>query len=144
MKDFPNILRAKRKAIEVSQRELANALGVSQTSVNQWEVGGSVPTFFLVDALADYLECSVDELVGREGYKYTPPKKMREFQYILYGKMLEKGFKYESLSKQIGLSQSALRSWTSGNTYPDLKCLCLLADALKCSIDELMGRKSRW
>ncbi len=143
MKDFPSKLRAKRKAIEVNQGELAKALGVCHASVNHWEMGDATPTFFATDAIADYFECSVDELIGREGYNYTPPKKMREFKDILYDKMVKNNFTFKTLAEAIGVCHTAIRNWTSGKSYPDLKQLCAFADAFECSIDELMGRKPR-
>lgn len=139
MELFKSILRAKRKDIALRQCDMAKQLGVSTKTVSDWELG-VIPNFFSVDALADLFGCSVDELVGRE-YKYTPPKKMREFKNILYGKMLEHNYTYDGLAKSSGVDDNTIRQWTSGKNFPNLKYLCKLSDVFQCSIDELMGRK---
>lgn len=140
MEQFKDILKAKRKDLELTQKDLAEKLGVSQQAIYKYETGSFIPSFFVVDAIADFFECSVDELVGRD-YKYTPFKKMREVKYIIYDKMREHRHSYDSLAKAIECSDHTIRQWTSGKTYPDLKYLCILSDIFKCSIDELMGRK---
>ena len=65
MKQFKDILKAKRKEIEMKQYELARELGLTPQAICNLEQG-SIPTFFTVDAIADYFECSVDELMGRK------------------------------------------------------------------------------
>ena len=85
MKQFKDILKTKRKDRDLKQSELAQEIGISTVSISNWELGG-IPTFFSIDALADFFECSVDELCGRTGYTYTPPKKMLEFKDIIYKK----------------------------------------------------------
>lgn len=140
MEQFKDIVKAKRKELELKQRELADELGISYMTVSHWELG-AIPTFFLTDALADFFGCSVDELCGRTGYTYNPPKKMREFKDILYDKLFEKNIDYNVFAEMIGVGYNAVWGWTSGRTYPNLKMLCDIADALGCSIDELMGRK---
>ncbi len=140
MEKFKDILKAKRKDLYLRQKEVAEAIGVATKSVSDWELGG-IPTFFSIDALADFFECSVDELCGRTGYTYTPPKKLREFKDILYDKLFEKKIDYKAFAVMVGVSYNAVWSWTSGQTFPNLKLLCDIADTLECSIDELMGRK---
>jgi transcriptional regulator with XRE-family HTH domain len=66
---------------------------------------------------------------------------MREFKDILYDKMVKNNFTFQTLAEAIGVGHTAIRDWTSGKSYPNLKNLCAFADVFKCSIDELMGRK---
>ena len=55
-----------RSENHVTQRELAEYLGIAQATVSGWENGKS--TMSLKDAVscAEYLKCSLDELVGRD------------------------------------------------------------------------------
>lgn len=55
-------LRVKRG---VSQLKLADAVGVSQQSINKYENHGVEPDIQTLVALADYFGTSVDYLVGR-------------------------------------------------------------------------------
>lgn len=140
MEQFKNILKSKRKDAEMTQSDLAKELGIVCKTISDWELG-TIPTFFAVDDVANFFKCSVDELCGRSKYEYRPFKKMREFKDILTEKMYEKGYVYETLGVASGVGLQAIWSWANGRTYPNLKHLCALSDALECSIDELMGRK---
>ena len=62
---LPN-LKALRKKAGVSQQVLADFLGVSQQSINQYENRDVEPDIYLLSAMADYFHTSIDFLVGRE------------------------------------------------------------------------------
>ncbi|MBQ6906215.1 MAG: helix-turn-helix transcriptional regulator [Clostridia bacterium] len=66
MKQFKDVLRAKRKALNLTQYELADIIGTSQNIVTKWETGRFFPGFLYLADLADFFQCSVDELMGRE------------------------------------------------------------------------------
>jgi len=42
--DFPKTLKDLRRQLDISQEELAQALGVSFATVNRWENGKTVPS----------------------------------------------------------------------------------------------------
>lgn len=48
-----------------SQQALAQALGVSQSTVANWEGGRREPDFALTQKIADYFQVTVDYLLGR-------------------------------------------------------------------------------
>ena len=54
-----------RKAASVSQKALANAIGVSEIAIQRYEYGMRKPTIDICIALADYFNVSLDYLVGR-------------------------------------------------------------------------------
>lgn len=51
-------IRARRKDLELTQRSLAKALGISHVSVSQWERDDSDPTGKNLIALSDLLQCT--------------------------------------------------------------------------------------
>ena len=55
-------IREFREAKGLSQTELADALGVDQTTVSAWERGVAEPTMFNLRRLADILGVSPGEL----------------------------------------------------------------------------------
>lgn len=57
-------IRELRKARNLSQEQLAEAMGVSAASVSKWETGQSLPELSTLVALADFFEVSVDALLG--------------------------------------------------------------------------------
>lgn len=52
----------------ISRRQLAIASGIPNTTINNWFNRSSLPTLDIVEQLADYFQCSIDYLSGREDY----------------------------------------------------------------------------
>lgn len=46
----------------ISQKKLANAIGVAQSSINYWEKGQRTPSVSAAQKLADYFNITLDEL----------------------------------------------------------------------------------
>lgn len=59
-------IKKHRKAKGLWQKELADAMGVQQCQISHWETGRQFPSIFSCISLADELEISLDELVGRK------------------------------------------------------------------------------
>lgn len=55
-----------RQEKNLSQRALADKLGVSQKAIDLWEKSITTPKAQYVCALADLFECSADYIIGRE------------------------------------------------------------------------------
>ena len=54
-----------RTNIHISQKTLADVLGVSDAAITMMEKGRRAPSFEVLCALADYFDVSLDYLVGR-------------------------------------------------------------------------------
>lgn len=54
-----------RRAKRMSQEQLAAVLNISPAAVSKWERNLSNPSVEMLWVLADFFECSIDELVGR-------------------------------------------------------------------------------
>lgn len=57
-------LKALREAASVSQRQVAEAIGVSQQAINKYENHNIEPDIETLIRIADYFDTSVDYLVG--------------------------------------------------------------------------------
>ena len=64
-------IRARRKELGMTQAQLAEKLYISNKAVSKWETGESNPDIALLPRLAEILEMSTDELLGRSSN--TPP-----------------------------------------------------------------------
>lgn len=53
----------------VSQQKLADALSISQPSINKYENHNIEPEIALLTKIADYFDTSIDYLVGRTDHK---------------------------------------------------------------------------
>lgn len=62
-------IRLARERCGLTQKALAETMGVSQSTVALWESDLGNPKSTTLLALADLLECSVDTLLGREPYR---------------------------------------------------------------------------
>lgn len=56
------IIREKRKALGLTQEEVADALGVTAPAVNKWEKGATAPDIALLPPLARLLEVDLNAL----------------------------------------------------------------------------------
>jgi MerR family transcriptional regulator, light-induced transcriptional regulator len=64
-RSFGNRLRNLRKFKNINQQELANELGLSQTSIANYENNVRFPSDIILVNLADYFQISLDYLLGR-------------------------------------------------------------------------------
>ena len=62
---FPDILKHLRKSENMNQLELANAIGVSRSTIGMYESGQREPDFETMEAIADYFNVSMDYLLGK-------------------------------------------------------------------------------
>ena len=60
---LPN-LRLLRREQNISQQKLAEAVGMSQQSINQYENHDTEPDILTLSRLADYFHTSIDYIVG--------------------------------------------------------------------------------
>lgn len=61
-----NAIRRLRKAKGLTQKELANLLGVTESAVNQYENGKRRPKYEILLRLGEVLECPVAEITGEK------------------------------------------------------------------------------
>ena len=61
-----NPIRKYRKENKMTQDELAEKLGVLQTSISQWELGLCKPRILTLFKMADLFKCKVDDLLREE------------------------------------------------------------------------------
>ena len=95
-------LRGKRR---ISQRELANVIGVSQQTVASWEVGRTAPSYDFLKQLANYFCVSVNYLLDED-----TSNSAREVPPSLSDEALKLANGYDRLNNE---GQSVLRSMLS-------------------------------
>lgn len=66
MEEFAKKLREAREKKELSQRDIADAIGVSQPAYQYYEKGFKTPTLFVAKRICEALDISLDYLVGLE------------------------------------------------------------------------------
>lgn len=59
-------IRSLRKRAKMTQRELAEKMGISEVGVHQWETGKRTPTIKTCGRIADALGVTIGELIGHD------------------------------------------------------------------------------
>ena len=63
-------IKALRKSKSMTQKELAQALGISRATVSKYEAGLRTPNMDMIMKLSDVLGCTTDYLLGRTRFPY--------------------------------------------------------------------------
>lgn len=72
-------LKELRNAASLSQDELGNALGLSKSSISNYEKGYRQPDMATLHSIADYFNVTVDYLIGRSAlptFKVSPKEEI--------------------------------------------------------------------
>lgn len=65
-KKIGQFMGQRRKEREMTQKELADVIGVSDKTISKWETGNGLPDITLLNALCKALEINVNELLSGE------------------------------------------------------------------------------
>ena len=83
MTTMNNIIKDRRKALGITQRELADTLSISDKTVSRWESGNQIPDAILLPDLAEALGISINELYGCKAEVKDPYKSEDKWQELL-------------------------------------------------------------
>lgn len=67
-------LKSLRKERGISQQRLADAVFVTQTSINKYENHDTEPELEILKRIADYFDTTIDYLVGHSDQRYRPDR----------------------------------------------------------------------
>ena len=115
-------IREQRRALGLTQEQLAEYLNVSVSAVSQWESGKNVPDISTILSLANFFEITLDELFDRTSQ--DKEKAMEEY------KRLDREYSNQGeVEKRLALWREAVQK------YPgDFHCLSSLAHALHTAV----------
>lgn len=65
MFNFGEHLRTLRLSKGITQKQLGEAIGASERGIQNYELNARKPNYEMLQALADYFDCSIDYLTGR-------------------------------------------------------------------------------
>lgn len=81
---FGSVLRDLRKRNNMTQKQLSDILGCSESTVGMYERGQREPAFEMLEAIADYFNVDMDYLTGRSPIErmvsFSPPAPPPGFQ----------------------------------------------------------------
>ncbi len=115
MNKIPNILKDLRKNQNLTQFQLSQALKIGQATIAGYENGSREPHINSLIAYANFFECSVDYLLGREDdlgnitiktENPAPPLSEREQKLLSAFKALPSGLQDRALAYVEGLNDA--------------------------------------
>ncbi len=122
-------------------KSFAACVGISKTAVYSYLNDRKLPSIGAALKIADYFDCSVEFLLGREperrhGVFYPCPPWKERLAFLLqhYGVT-----KYR-LCKEVPITHSIIFAWQKG-AVPELSYIIRLADYFGCSVDFVLGRE---
>ena len=125
----------------VSQEELSKEIGITQTMFSRYVTGKSSPSFYTVEKIIKYLDCSYEELTydywwkgetsdwwisKRVWYKF---KKNDEIKKHYSSRTIQSNRYHSTVIKHI---------YITGKSKPNIYKAYAMAEYVGCSIDELM------
>ncbi|MBR1890973.1 MAG: helix-turn-helix transcriptional regulator [Clostridia bacterium] len=78
-----------RKLKGMTQKELANRLGVSAGNLCEWEKGRIEPSISALIKISNILDITIDELIGTETTNYSPVSADESSELLYYFKQLD-------------------------------------------------------
>ncbi len=86
--EFSEVLKALRKEKGISQQELANIVGIKLSSIGMYEIGARMPSYEVLDRLAEYFNVDVSTLLGR---KQINPNTNKDFAQWMCSQLTDVG-----------------------------------------------------
>lgn len=83
-KKIGELIKKRRKELDITQQELGDRVGVSYKAVSKWECGNSMPDISILKNVCDVLKISVEEILDGKEKKIINTKKLRKkYIYII-------------------------------------------------------------
>lgn len=113
----------------------------STAIIYDWLTNKYLPNFENIIKLADYFKVNLDYLLGRTlNFEEVVSKKIPSFDVHFRKILLSHNSSQYKLLKDNIVSRGHLNSWLNKKHLPSVENLVKIADYLKISVDELVGR----
>jgi transcriptional regulator with XRE-family HTH domain len=136
---FGQFVGARRQELRLSRPDLADALGVSQSTVVSWELGYRVPSSTQLTSLARVLSVDTASLAAA-----LPRRAARTpLGELILARQRELGLRSADLARLIGTTEATISRWVHGRSRPVPKNLERLAEVLRtpyAQVVEVAGR----
>ena len=110
-----NKYRQLRKERNLSQANLAERLGVSQTAVSQWETDKNYPDINTIKQLADIYSVTTDYLLGVDSSRLK-----KDNEIVVYTRV-PAGVEWANIEERAGYEELGVKMLENGKTYIGFK-----------------------
>ena len=126
MSSFAQRLHTARRDKSMTQKQLADSLGIQQGQVSLYETGKDEPSDVAKERIAELLGVSLDYLEGKTPVEDGSLEDFDEAETLAHRLKVIRTYYGKSQTefcKEIGISQSALSSLENGSTSPSAEVL---------------------
>lgn len=117
-----NAIECYRRLAGITQRDLSEALGVSQAAISQWEKGTRVPDLTTVIKLSEILNVPTDNLIDlTKDFSNTYRENSSNNKLSYYRK--KSGLTQDDVAEELGVTKSAVSLWERGKIIPSYENL---------------------
>lgn len=81
MKETGQIIKSRRSELKLSQKQLADLVGVQPSTISRWETGSGYPDQCTISKVATELGITVNDLLGLEAEEEELFKKKRKYTF---------------------------------------------------------------
>ena len=126
--ELGRLLGRRREALRLTRGELARRLGVTPTTIMNWELGYRTPRVQQLRSLAAVLEVSVHELEAALPGTDRPLSGLAE---MVQDRQAQLGLTRAEIARRAGTDEATLSRWIHGHRRPDTARLRRLARVLR-------------
>jgi transcriptional regulator with XRE-family HTH domain len=131
---FGQFVGARRQELRLTRGALAEALGVSQSTLVAWELGYRVPGSTQVPRLAAALSVDAASLAS------ALPRRISASTLgeLILARQRELGLRSADVAQLTGTTEATVSRWVNGRSRPALRNLRRLSDVLKVPYDSII------
>jgi transcriptional regulator with XRE-family HTH domain len=131
---FGQLVGARRQELLLSRSALAQAVGVSESTVVAWELGYRIPGPAHLSALAETLSVHVARLT-----EFLPVRwNATGLGELILRRQQELGLRSVDVARRMGTTEATVSRWVRGRSRPLERNLELLADVLDVPYDDVL------
>lgn len=139
-----NRIYAIREENELTQKELADILGVDRTIISKWEIGDCIPSIEKVNLISNYFNVSLDYIFNLTKTKFVN-KIREELNSKIIGERLflvrkSKNLTLYDLASELNTTQSTISAYENGKTIILTAFAIQICRKYKISMDWLYGK----
>lgn len=145
--NFGEFLSTKRRALGLSQKDVADYLLISIPTISKWENDERLPDLYSIGKLAKLFQIDLESLLKQEDSKVNNIDDYNEFDinaFASYFKKLRKmnGYSLFKLAGELDVAYQTISKWENGEASPSVTILIKCAKLFDVSIQELYYGKS--
>jgi transcriptional regulator with XRE-family HTH domain len=136
---FGQFVGARRQELRLSRQALADAVGVSQSTVVSWELGYRVPASKQLTKMAQVLAVDIASLVAA-----LPRRRATtSLGELILARQRELGLRSADIARLTGTTEATVSRWVHGRSRPVPKNLERLAEVLQLPYEHVIQAAGR-